>query len=105
MRGIMNIYVGNLALSVTEADLRHEFIPFGTVTTVTMMDDTHFGSGQPRGYGYVQMPSTDEGEFAISILNGKSLGGRVMNVVQAMPISHEETSGRRARTRKKAQSI
>ncbi|PPD57357.1 RNA recognition motif domain-containing protein [Dehalogenimonas etheniformans] len=101
----MNIYVGNLALTVSEADLRHEFIPFGTVTTVTMMDDTHFGSGQPRAYSYVQMPSTDEGEFAISILNGKSLDGRIISVIQAIPMSQEETGGRRTRKRQKVQSV
>ncbi len=55
-RRTMNIYVGNLSLTVTEAELRSEFIPFGTVTSVTLMNDAHFGSGQPRGYGYIEMP-------------------------------------------------
>ena len=91
----MNIYVGNLALTVTEAELRHEFVPFGTVSAVTIMNDTHFGSGQPRGYGYVDMPSTNEGELAISAVNGKCLWGKIINAVQAMPLSSEETKGRR----------
>jgi len=98
----MNIYVGNLALTVTEAELRHEFGSFGTVSAVTIMNDTHFGSGQPRGYGYVDMPSVLEGELAILAVNGKCLRGRVVNAVQAMPLSSEETKGRRnARTRVK----
>jgi RNA recognition motif-containing protein len=91
----MNIYVGNLALTVTEADLRHEFVSFGTVSAVTIMNDTHFGSGQPRGYGYVDMPSTSEGESAILAVNGKCLKGRIINAVHAMPLSSEETKGRR----------
>ncbi|MEL7562413.1 RNA-binding protein [Dehalogenimonas sp. 4OHTPN] len=94
----MNIYVGNLALSVTEAELREEFIAFGTVTAVTMMNDTHFGSGQPRAYCYVEMPSKNEAELAVSVMNGKSLQGRIMNVIQAMPISPEAHDGRRTRT-------
>ncbi len=96
----MNIYVGNLSLRVTEAELRNEFTPYGVVGAVTLMNDMHFGSGQPRGYGYVEMPSVSEGELAISFINGKSLGGRVVNLVQAMPMSIEETKSRRnARTR------
>ena len=91
----MNIYVGNLSLTVTESELRNEFIPFGTVGAVTLMNDTHFGSGQPRGYGYVEMPCIAEGELAISIMNGKYLGGRVVNLVHAMPMSTEEIKGRR----------
>jgi RNA recognition motif-containing protein len=91
----MNIYVGNLSLTVTEAELRSEFIPFGTVTSVTLMNDAHFGSGQPRGYGYIEMPCIAEGELAISVMNGKHFGGRVINLVQAMPMSSEEIKGRR----------
>ena len=91
----MNIYVGNLALTVTEAELRQEFVSFGTVSAVTIMNDTHFGSGQPRGYGYVDMPSTLEGELAILAVNGKCLRGRIISAVQAMPLSTEETKGRR----------
>ena len=96
----MNIYVGNLALTVTEAELRQEFVSFGTVNGVTLMNDAHFGSGQPRGYGYVDMPSIMEGESAILAVNGKCLQGRILNVLQALPLSGEETKGsRNARTR------
>ena len=96
----MNIYVGNLALTVTEAELRQEFVSFGTVGAVTMMNDSHIGSGQLRGYGYVDMPYTFEGELAISAINGKCFRGRIVSAVQAMPLSCEEIKGcRKARTR------
>jgi RNA recognition motif-containing protein len=51
----MNIYVGNLPLEMTEEELRGEFVSFGEVTSVTIMNDKYIGSGQPRCYGYVEM--------------------------------------------------
>ena len=45
----MNIYVGNLSLEVTEEELRQEFITFGEVISVTIMNDKYIGSGQSRG--------------------------------------------------------
>ncbi|PPD58755.1 RNA recognition motif domain-containing protein [Dehalogenimonas etheniformans] len=96
----MNIYVGNLSLAMTEAELRKEFDPFGTVNSVTLMNDNHIGSGQLRGYAYVDMPSIAEGELAISFINGRCLNGRIVTAIQAMPLSSEEAKGcRKARTR------
>ncbi len=54
----MNIYVGNLSLEVTEEELRREFMAFGEVISVTIMNDEYIGSGQSRGYAFVEMPST-----------------------------------------------
>ncbi|MDD4859633.1 MAG: RNA-binding protein [Dehalococcoidales bacterium] len=83
----MNIYVGNLALAVTEAELRQEFSAFGEVTTVSIMNDKYIGSGQPRGYGFVEMYSKLEGQAAISALNGKMLKDQVLTIVEALPLS------------------
>ena len=83
----MNIYVGNLSLEMTEDELRQEFAEFGEVISVTIMDDKYIGSGQPRGYGYVEMASKSEGATAIAILEGKKLRDRVINVVEALPLS------------------
>jgi RNA recognition motif-containing protein len=42
----MNIYdVGNLSLDVTEGELRREFMAFGAVISVVIMNDKHAGSG------------------------------------------------------------
>ena len=57
----MNIYVGNLSLETTEDELRKQFTEFGEVISVTIMDDKYIGSGQTRGYGYVEMASKSEG--------------------------------------------
>jgi RNA recognition motif-containing protein len=89
----MNIYIGNLAFEVTEGELRQEFTAFGEVITVTIMDDKYIGSGQPRGYGFVEMPSESEGETAITALNGKSLRSRTIDVIQALPLSDSKGNG------------
>ncbi len=83
----MNIYVGNLSLETTEDELRKEFKEFGEVISVTIMNDKYIGSGQPRGYGYVEMASKSEGTTAIASLEGKKLRNRVVNVIEALPLS------------------
>jgi RNA recognition motif-containing protein len=83
----MYIYVGNVSLDTTEDELRGEFTVFGEVKSVAIMNDKYIGSGQPRGYGYVEMPSKSEGASAIANLKGKILRDRVMSVVEALPLS------------------
>ena len=85
----MNIYVGNLSLEMTKDELRKEFTEFGEVTSVTIMDDKYIGSGQPRSYGYVEMASKSEGATAITNLEGKKLRNRIVNVVEALPLSNK----------------
>jgi RNA recognition motif-containing protein len=88
----MNIYVGNLSLEVTEDELKKEFMAYGQVTTVTMMNDKYIGSGQPRGYGYVEMALRSEGVTAIAHLQGKKLRDRIVEVVEALPLSDKKRS-------------
>lgn len=89
----MNIYVGNLALDMTEDVLRQEFILFGQVTSISIMNDKYIGSGQPRGYGFIEMPSNSEGQAAIIGLNGKILGNRALSVIKALPLSPNKGTG------------
>jgi len=89
----MNIYVGNLSLGVTEEELRREFVTFGEVISVTIMNDNYIGSGQSRGYGFVEMPSVSEGQAAITALNGKILRHRMIDVIQALPLSDNGGNG------------
>ncbi len=84
----MIIYVGNLSLEVTEDELRQEFVSFGKVTSVALMNDQGIGSGQGRGCGYIEMPSANEGESAIVQLQGKSLKGRKLDIIKALPVTH-----------------
>jgi RNA recognition motif-containing protein len=87
----MHIYVGNLSLETTEDELREEFAVFGEVKSVSVMNDRYIGSGQPRGYGYVEMSSKSEGASAIASLKGKKLRDMVMSIVEALPLSHRST--------------
>ncbi|MCJ7646825.1 RNA-binding protein [bacterium] len=79
----MNIYVGNLSRDVTEEDLRQAFAAFGEVATVSIVKDKF--SGEPRGFGFVEMPAKAEAQSAITGLNGKDLKGRNLSVNEARP--------------------
>jgi RNA recognition motif-containing protein len=87
----MNIYVGNLAREVTEEELKQEFKAFGEVTSVSIIKDKY--SGQPRGFGFVEMPSKTEGQAAITGLKGKMLKERTLDVNEARPRSDSRSSG------------
>jgi RNA recognition motif-containing protein len=88
----MNIYVGGLSYDATEADLREAFEAFGAVSSVTIIKDQF--SGQSRGFGFVEMPTTSEAQAAISGLNGKELRGRTLNVNEARPRTGTRTDRR-----------
>ena len=77
----MNIYVGNLSPSVTEDDLKEAFEAFGQLTSVNVIKDKF--SGEPRGFGFVEMASKDEAQAAIEGLNGSDLKGQSLNVNEA----------------------
>jgi len=83
----MHIYVGNLSLETTEDELRKEFTELGKVLSVTSMNDRYIGSGQPRGYGYVEMASKSDGATGIAKLEGRKLTNRIVNVVEALCLS------------------
>jgi len=79
----MNIYVGNLSFDTTEAELRAAFEAHGEVASAAVITDRD--TGRSRGFGFVEMPSTDEAKAAIEALNGTELGGRTLNVNEARP--------------------
>ncbi|MDP3064511.1 MAG: RNA-binding protein, partial [Chloroflexota bacterium] len=81
----MNIYVGNLSFDVTEDELRKAFEAFGPVTAVNLIKDRD--SGQPRGFGFVEMANKAEAQAAIAGLNSKDFKGRTLNVNEARPRS------------------
>lgn len=87
----VNIYVGNLSRDVNEEDLREAFGAFGQVASVNIIKDRF--SGEPRGFGFVEMPEKAEAQAAIADLNGKDLKGQALNVNEARP----RTEGRRDR--------
>ena len=89
----MNIYVGNLSYSVTEADLRQAFEAFGDVETAKVLRVKDTYTGRSKGFGFVEMPNEPEARSAIDGLKAKDLKGRKLNVSEARPRSQ----GRRNR--------
>ena len=79
----MHIFVGNLAFTTTEEELRALFEAHGSVETVRILTDRD--TGRSRGFGFVEMPDDPAGERAIEALNGTSLGGRALTVHEARP--------------------
>ncbi|MBN2098041.1 MAG: RNA-binding protein [Dehalococcoidia bacterium] len=79
----MKIYVGNLPRELTEDDLRHEFEAFGKVESVAIVKDRY--SGQPRGFGFVEMPTKSEAVAALAGLKGKVVQERTLDISEARP--------------------
>jgi RNA recognition motif-containing protein len=75
------LFVGNLAFSTTGQDLESLFASAGTVVSATVVSDRE--SGRSRGFGFVEMSSSDEANKAIQELNGRDVGGRQINVSEA----------------------
>ena len=78
-----NIYVGNLDFNVSEDELRQAFAAYGQVENVTILKDRD--TGQPRGFGFVEMANDEEAMKAINGMNGAQLGSRALNVNEARP--------------------
>ncbi|HLF32302.1 MAG TPA: RNA-binding protein [Xanthomonadales bacterium] len=91
----MNIYVGNLPYSVTEADLNQAFSAFGKVTSVTLIMDKF--SGQSKGFGFVEMANNSEADAAIKGLNETPFKGRNITVNQAKPKTDKPQRSNRPR--------
>jgi len=88
---VKNIFVGNLSFSTAEDELRQLFEPFGQVDRVSIMTDRD--TGRSRGFGFVEMASNEDGEKAITALNGSQVGGRTLNVNEARPKTERAGGG------------
>ncbi len=82
------LYVGNLPFSADENQVRELFGQNDrTVTDVKLIPDRD--TGRPRGFGFVEMGSSEEADAAIRELDGFSMDGRALKVNEA----RERTSG------------
>ena len=79
----MNLYVGNLPYRMTEDALRQEFEQYGEVASCTIIMDK--ATGQSKGFGFLEMPTAEEAQAAITGLNGREIQGRRLNVNEARP--------------------
>ncbi len=86
----MKLYVGNLANAVSEQELNDLFAQFGAVISVRIMKDKF--TGQPRGFGFVEMGDATAGNAAINGLNNAELQGQRLRINEARP-PQERTEG------------
>lgn len=73
-----NIYIGNLAWSVTSDDLLELFSQYGKVVRAQVISDKE--TGRSRGFGFVEMESEEEAQKAIEALNGATHENRQLTV-------------------------
>jgi RNA recognition motif-containing protein len=74
------LYVGNLPFNATEDALRTLFSAHGAVDKIALITDRD--TGQPRGFGFIEMPSGDASR-AMQALNGRDFDGRALKVNEA----------------------
>jgi len=79
----MKLYVGNLSFDTSTQDLEQIFGEMGTVDSTNIIEDRD--TGRSRGFAFVEMSSKEEGQKAITELNGKDFGGRSLKVNEATP--------------------
>jgi len=85
------IYVGNIAFTATEADLRALFEKFGQVESVKLIIDS--GTGRSKGFGFIDMAAEEDAQKAISALNGSAFQERTLTVSEARPQQPRERRG------------
>ena len=78
------LYVGGLPYAATESQLTILFAEHGTVESARIVADKF--TGQSRGFGFVEMSSTEEAQAAITALNGSQMDGRSLTVNKAKPM-------------------
>lgn len=77
----MNLYVGNLAYAVTDAELRQAFVEFGEVRSARVIYDRD--TGRSRGYGFVEVVPDSAATEALEALQGRALLGRKLKISRA----------------------
>ena len=89
------LYVGNLSFNVSSDDLQEHFAQAGTVESAKVIEDRD--TGRSRGFGFVEMSSSEEAMAAIEQFNGQDLDGRSLVVNEARPREEGGGGGRGGR--------
>lgn len=77
----LRLYVGNLAWSVTESQLREAFSRWGEIKDVKVVMDRE--TGRSRGFGFVEYSRSQDGFTAMEKMGGFELAGRPLKVNEA----------------------
>ena len=84
------LYVGSLAYSVTDDQLKQMFGEAGTVISAQVIVDKF--SNQSKGFGFVEMEKAEEAKEAIKLFNDKDIDGRKIVVNEARPREERSNS-------------
>ena len=84
------LYVGGLPYSVTDQQLQDLFTQHGTVSSAKVISDRY--TGRSRGFGFVEMATSEEAQKAIAAMNGTQFEGRTLVVNEAKPQEKRERS-------------
>lgn len=93
----MRLYVGRLSYQTTEQDLTSLFEQVGPVTSATVITDRD--TGRSKGFGFVEMGNAQDGQNAISQINGTTLAERTITVSEARERQNGGGSQRRPQRR------
>jgi|SRR5205085_6103588 len=85
------LYVGNLNFRTTGDELRELFSQAGEVENATVVEDRD--TGRSRGFGFVEMATSEGAAAAIEQFNGKEFGGRTLTVNEARPRAERGAGG------------
>ena len=77
------LFVGNLSFQTTNSDLESLFAQVGTVASATVIMDKF--TGKSRGFGFVEMSTSQEVQQAVERFHGAELHGRALTVNEAKP--------------------
>jgi len=88
------LFVGGLPFSTSEERLREVFAEAGTVESAVVVTDR--GTGRSRGFGFVEMSTSEEADQAVSKFNGKDLDGRLLKVERAKASEGGDGGARRS---------
>ena len=79
----MKLYVGNLSKQINDAQLNELAVPFGTLISAAVA--TERGSGDSKGFGFIEFSNETEARAAMAALDGKEVNGQALKVNEAKP--------------------
>lgn len=85
------VYVGNISFKATEDNIRELFENIGEIESVKIITDMH--TGNPKGFGFVEMATSEGALKAIEALNGTTFMERILTVDEAKPQQPREGRG------------
>ena len=85
------LYVGNISFKASEEDIRELFARSGNVESVKIITDAH--TGNPKGFGFVEMANKEDARKAMAELNGTTFMERTLSVAEAKPQQPRERRG------------